>query len=170
MTESALETTHEAAKEISSRRYLVCVDGRKECRVALRLACMKVQARTGQITLLHVVPPVDFQTLGSIADRMRIERLREGEILLADLSSEAQESFGITPTLLLLEGSPGDKIVEIAMNDPNIIILVLGITQQQHSSAGKLSAWLAGQLNGLLLVPLLMVPGNLTDQQLSTLV
>lgn len=154
----------------SNRRYLVCVDGRKECRVALRLACMKVKARSGHITLLHVAPPVDFQTLGSIADRMRIERLNEGEALLAALSAEAQENFGITPTLLLLEGSPGEKIIETAMNDPNIIILVLGVTQQQHAGISKLSAWLASQLNGTLLIPILMVPGNLTDQQLSTLV
>ncbi|MEQ1789941.1 MAG: universal stress protein [Rickettsiales bacterium] len=154
----------------SNRKYLVCVDGRNECRVALRLACMKVIARTGQIILLHIVPPVDFQTLGSIADRMRVERLREGEALLANLGAEAQESFGINPTLLLLEGSAGDKIIETVTNDPNIIILVLGITQQQNSGLGKLSAWLAGQLNNTLLVPMLMVPGNLTDQQLSTLV
>lgn len=165
-----IDTAQETTQEESNRRYLVCVDGRKECRVALRLACMKVKARTGQITLLHVVPPVDFQTLGSIADRMRIERLQEGEALLASLSAEAQETFGITPTLLLLEGSAGDKIVETAMNDPNIIILVLGITQHQHTGIGKLSAWLASQLNSTLLIPILMVPGNLTDQQLSTLV
>ncbi len=154
----------------SSRRYLVCVDGRRECRVALRLACMKVKARAGHITLLHVAPAVDFQTLGSIADRMRIERLNEGEALLAELSAEAQENFGITPTLLLLEGSAGEKIIESAMNDPNIIILVLGITQHQNTGVGKLSAWLASQLNSSLLIPILMVPGNLTDQQLSTLV
>ena len=155
---------------VSNRRYLVCVDARKECRVALRLACMKVKARSGNITLLHIVPPVDFQTLGGIADRMRIERLREGEALLASLSDEAKESFGITTTLLLLEGTAGEKIVETAMSDPSIIILVLGITQQQNTPGGKLSAWLAGQLNNTLFVPLLLVPGNLTDQQLSTLV
>jgi len=154
----------------SKRRYLVCVDGRPECRIALRLACMKARARTGQITLLHIVPPVDFQTLGTIADRMRTERIREGEALLADLSAEAEKTFGITPTLLLLEGSAGDKIVETAMSDPNIVILVLGITQQQQSGKGKLSAWLAGQLGGSLLIPMLMVPGNLTDEQLSGLV
>lgn len=154
----------------NNRRYLVCVDGRPECRTALRLACMKAVARTGQIILLHIVPPVDFQTLGSIADRMRIERMREGEALLANLSAEAQTNFDITPTLLLLEGSAGDKIIETAMGDPNIVILVLGITQQQQSGKGKLSAWIAGQLGSSLLIPLLMVPGNLTDEQLSTLV
>ncbi len=153
-----------------NRRYLVCVDGRPECRIALRLACMKAKARTGYITLLHVVPPVDFQTLGSISDRMRIERMREGENLLAELSKQAQEDFGITPTLLLTEGQAGEKIIETAMSDPNIVILVVGITQQQHPSRGKLSAWLAGQLGGSLLVPMLMVPGNLTDEQLSNLV
>lgn len=165
-----VETSQALAQATSSRRYLVCVDGRKECRVALRMACMKAQARGGQITLLNVVPPADFQTLGSIADRMRIERLQEGETLLASLSDEAQGDFGITPTLLLLEGSAGEKIVETAMNDPNIVILVVGISQNQHSGVGKLSAWLIGQLNTTLFIPILMVPGNLTDQQLSNLV
>jgi nucleotide-binding universal stress UspA family protein len=154
----------------SNRRYLVCVDGRKECRVALRMACIKAQSRGGHITLLNVVPPADFQTLGSIADRMRIERLQEGEALLASLSDEAQKDFGITPTLLLLEGSAGEKIVETAMNDPNIVILVLGISKQQNTGIGKLSAWLASQLNTTLFIPILMVPGDLTDQQLSNLV
>lgn len=158
------------AQAESNRRYLVCVDGRKECRVALRMACMKVKARSGHITLLNVVPPADFQTLGSIADRMRIERLQEGEALLASLSDEAQGDFGITPTLLLLEGSAGEKIVETAMNDPNIVILVLGISQHQNTGIGKLSAWLASQLNTTLFIPILMVPGNLTDEQLSNLV
>ncbi len=153
-----------------NRRYLVCVDGRPECRTALRLACMKAQARTGHITLLHVTPPVDFQTLGAVADRMRTERMREGEALLAQLSAEAEENFSITPTLLLTEGAAGEKIIEVAMSDPNIVILVLGITQQQQSGKGKLSGWLAGQLGGSLLVPTLMVPGNLTDEQLSKLV
>ena len=33
-----------------------------------------------------------------------------------------------------------------------------------------LASWLAGQLGGKLLTPLLMVPGNLTDEQLQQLV
>jgi nucleotide-binding universal stress UspA family protein len=154
----------------STRKYLVCVDGRKECRVALRLACMKAQARSGEITLLHVVPPVDFQTLGGIADRMRAERLREGEAFLAELAKEANDTFGIHTNMLLLEGSSGDKIIETAMGDPNYVIIVLGISHTQTAPSGKLSAWLAAQLNSTLLVPILMVPGSLTDQQLSSLV
>ena len=149
--------------------YLVCVDAREECRVALRLACMKANARGGKVTLLHVIPPADFQTLGVIADRMREERIREGELLLTTLAAEAQAHHGIVPEKLLLEGSAGDEIVSAAMDKVNSIMLVLGIAHQS-TGRGKLAAWLASQLGGKLLIPLLMVPGNLTDQQLMTLI
>jgi nucleotide-binding universal stress UspA family protein len=149
--------------------YMVCVDERPECRVGMQLACLKAKARGGAVTLLHVVPPADFQTLGAVAERMREEREKEGNDLLEALASDAREQYGMNPRRLLCEGSAGDKIVEMAMNDPAIIMLVLGVAHQ-HSSRGKLAAWLGGQLGGKLLIPLLMVPGNLTDQQLSTLI
>lgn len=153
-----------------NRRYLVCVDNRPECKVAVRLACLKVAARGGSITLLHIIPPADFQTLGAIADRMRVERMREGEALLEAFCNEAQQLFHLTPDTALLEGSAGDAIIEKAMSDTDIIMVVLGVAHRHHSGRGKLAAWLGGQLGDTLLVPLLMVPGNLTEQQLSTLI
>ncbi len=153
-----------------NRKYLVCVDSHSECRVAVRLACMKVMARGGLVALLHVVPPADFQTLGSVAERMREERLRDGEELLKNLCDEVEKSFAVTPSLLLLEGGSGDKIVEAAMSDPVVVMLVLGVAHKHHSGRGKLAAWLGGQLGDTLLVPMLMVPGNLTDEQLALLV
>ena len=43
-------------------------------------------ARGGAVDLLHVMPPADFQTLGSVADRMKEERRAEGEQLLTKLA------------------------------------------------------------------------------------
>jgi nucleotide-binding universal stress UspA family protein len=100
---------------------------------------------------------------------MREEREKEGQDLLNSMAQEAETLYGIRPKLLLCEGSAGDKIVEMAMDDTSIIMLVLGVAHQ-HSARGKLAAWLGGQLGGKLLIPMLMVPGNLTDQQLSTLI
>lgn len=157
-------------EQINRRRYLVCVDEREECLVAVQLACMKVVKNGGAVTLLHVIPPADFQTLFSIAERMREERLRDGELLLDKLLKESKDRFGITPSLLLMEGSAGDKIVEAAMNDPDIIMLMLGVAHKHHSGRGKLASWLGGQLGDTMLIPMLLVPGNLTQQQLSTLI
>jgi nucleotide-binding universal stress UspA family protein len=150
-------------------KYMVCVDNREESRVALRLACMKARTRSGTVEMLHVVPPADFQTLGAVADRMREERQREGTHLLKTLAEDAFAAYGVTANILLREGSAGDEIIAAAMEDHDVIMVVIGVPKDT-GGRGKLSAWLAGQLGTNLLIPLLMVPGNLTDEQLQSLV
>lgn len=150
-------------------KYLVCVDGRPESRVALRLACMKANARGSGVSLLHVIPPADFQTLGAIADRMREERQNEGHQLLNTLAEEARNAYGIVPSIVLREGTAGEEIIAAAQEDPDVNMIVLGIAQQS-TGRGKLATWLASQLGNKLFVPLMMVPGNLTDQQLQGLI
>ena len=149
-------------------KYLVCVDGREESLVALRLACMKAQMRNGKVDMLHVIAPADFQTIGAIADRMSEEQQEEGKKLLKKLANDASVAYDVTPRIFLREGSSGDEILAAINEDVDITMVVIGVTQSK--SRGKLSSWLAGQLGSELLTPLLMVPGNLTDQQLEALV
>jgi nucleotide-binding universal stress UspA family protein len=157
------------ANAVRTAKYLVCVDAREESRVALRLACMKAQARGNSVGMLHVIAPVDFQTLGGVAERMREERHKEAEELLNGLAADAAAAFGVTPSLILREGLIGDEIVQAALDDANVNMVVIGVAQQSNTR-GKLAAWLAGQLGAKLFIPLLMVPGNLTDQQLQTVI
>lgn len=151
-------------------KYLVGVDGREESKVALRLACMKARSRRGSVDIVHVIPPVDFQTLGGIADRMREERMAEGQQLLKRHADEAAAGYSVTPRLILCEGATGDEIISTAVKDPDIIMIVLGIATTHGNGRGTLASWLASQLGSKLPIPLLMVPGNLTDQQLESLI
>lgn len=150
-------------------KYLVCVDGRPESQPALKLACMKACARNAIVDMLHVISPADFQALGSVADRMREERHGEGQQLLNRLANDAATAYGLAPNTLLREGPIGEEIVAAAAADPEIIIIFVGIAQQM-SGRGTLASWLAAQLGNKLLTPILMVPGNLTDEQLLNLV
>lgn len=154
---------------LTSAKYLVCVDSREESRVGLRLACMKAAARGSAVSLLHVLPPADFQVVGAVADRMREERTQEARKLLDMLTAEAEATYGVKPGAILREGTVGDQILAAVLEDPEVSMLVISIAQQ-GAGRGTLSTWLAGQLGSKLLVPLLMVPGNLTDQQLQTLI
>jgi len=152
-------------------KYLVCVDNREECRAALKLVCLKAVARKAAVDMLHVTPPADFQTLGAIADRMKEERRREGEDLLKTLADEAYAAYGMRPTPLLREGAIGEEIIAAALADADVIMVVIGIAASMNSSGrGTLASWLAGQLGQKFPIPLLMVPGNLTDQQLQNLI
>jgi len=150
-------------------KYLVCVDQREESHAALRLACMKARVRNGSVVMLHVVAPGDFQTLGAIAEKMREERQEEARALLQKLAAHAQEHYGVEPAAVLLEGVIGDEIVAAAMADADITMMVIG-TAQSGSGRGSLASWLAAELGSKLFIPLLMVPGNLTDYQLVNLV
>ncbi|MCE2927701.1 MAG: universal stress protein [Rickettsiales bacterium] len=154
---------------IKPPKYLVCVDGREDCLAALRLVCLKALARAGSVEMLHVTPPADFQTLGGIADRIRDERTREGEELLDRLMLECQQHYGIRPSTHLREGAIGEEIIAAAVADPDVMMVVIGVAHAT-GARGTLAAWLANQLGGKLPIPLLMVPGNLTQQQLQQLV
>jgi nucleotide-binding universal stress UspA family protein len=150
-------------------KYLVCVDNREESRVALRLACMKARVRGHRVTLLYVIAPSDFQTLGTVAERMREERMQEGQNLLNALAQEAITTYGVTPNTLLREGVVGEEIVATVNADPDINMIAIGVAHH-ISGRGTLTAWLAAQLGNKLFVPLMMIPGNLTDQQLQGLI
>lgn len=149
-------------------KFLVCVDQHEESMAALKFACLKAITRGAIVDIMHILPPADFQTLGMIADRMNEERRASGEALLKRLSEEAMRIYGISPGLILREGSVGDEIIKTLSELTDISVLVVG-TAQHMKGRGKLAAWLAQQLGQKLFIPLLMVPGNLTDEQIQAL-
>ncbi len=153
---------------LPTAKYLVCVSDAPESRVALKLACMKAQQSGGLVDILHVIPPADFQTLSAVAERMRDEQIAEAEALLHAMAEEANKLCGIRPSLLIKEGQIGECIIETVISDADIDMLVLGVAE--NGKTGTLLSWLAGHLGSRLHVPLLLVPGNLTDQQLMALV
>lgn len=153
---------------ITPPKFLVCVDQHEESVAALKFACLKAITRGAIVEIIHILPPADFQTLGMIADRMNEERRTEGEILLKRLSEEVQQQYGIIPGLILREGSAGDELLKVLAEMQDVSVLIVG-TAHHMKGRGKLAAWLAGQLGQKLFIPLLMVPGNLTEDQIRVL-
>jgi nucleotide-binding universal stress UspA family protein len=150
-------------------KFLVCVDNRPESRIALRLACEKAKRRGGLVDIVHVIAPADFQSLPGVAERMREEQRAEAETMMNAIAAETLAAVGLRPGIQLREGVIGDGILAAAMEDHDITMLALGVAADA-SSRGKLVGWLASQLGSRLFVPLLLVPGNLTDQQLEALI
>ncbi len=149
-------------------KYLVCVDQHDESRAALKFACLRGVTRGVIVDIIHVIPPADFQTLGAIAERMSEERRQEGENILSQHANIAKSLYDITPGLILKEGSAGDEILKAIEEMGDVSVIVIG-TAHHSKGRGKLAAWLAQQLGQKLFIPLLMVPGNLSDEQLQSL-
>ncbi len=149
-------------------KFLVCVDQHNESRAALKFACLRGVTRGAIVDIIHVIPPADFQTLGAIAERMSEERRQEGEQVLKQHAAIAKNLYDITPSLILKEGGAGDEILKAIEEMGDVSVVVIG-TAHHGKGRGKLAAWLAQQLGQKLFIPLLMVPGNLSDEQLQSL-
>lgn len=163
-----MSTTTDNEKSLNQVKFLVCVDESPESLAALHFACIKAKKRGGLVDVLHVLPPADFQTLFSIADKMQEERRQEAENLLQKLADEAHKLTGITISILLREGPVGDEVIAAALEDYDANMLVLGVAPKA-ANRGKLIAWLASQMGDKLLIPMMLVPGNLTEQQMEEL-
>ncbi len=149
-------------------KFLVCVDRTEVSRVALRFACIKAKKRGGLVDVLHIIEPANSESFFSVADKMKEEMRQEAEELMQELCKEAYDISGIMPSILLKEGKIGEQILETAVEDYDANMLVLGVTPG-GGKRGKLIAWLSTQMGEALLIPVMLVPGNLTDQQIEEL-
>lgn len=150
-------------------KFLVCVASNEASPMALRLACKKAWRRGDGVDILTVIEPMDFQPLFGTGDRISGERREKAEVLLQELAVIAHDECGITPTLHLREGKLGEQILAAVMEDNDVNMLVIGL-MPGSATGTRLATWLAERMGDTLLVPVTIVPGNLTDQQLETLI
>jgi nucleotide-binding universal stress UspA family protein len=155
----------EAARE---RMFLVVVDSSAEMRNALRFACRRAQHTKGRVALLYIIEPADFQHWVAVQEKMREERRGEAEQVLQSLASEVQLISGNVPVLYVREGEPRDAIMQVIKEEPRIAILVLGAGTQKKGP-GPLVTSLAGKMSGKFPIPITVVPGSLTDEEIDAL-
>lgn len=147
-------------------KFIVCVDDSSAAQVALRFACKKAAKRGGHVEILHVIPPSDMQNMFGALEKAREEQRSEAEKLMATLSQAAFEYSGITPTVQVRQGNPGEEILNAVLEDQGVDMIMLGISPESTPEGRRLIQWLSATLGDKLLVPLLLVPGNLTDLQI----
>tara|TARA_B100000029_G_scaffold399514_1_gene398247 strand:+ start:101 stop:586 length:486 start_codon:yes stop_codon:yes gene_type:complete len=151
------------------RKFLVVVDDTSECRVALRYACGRASSTNGQVALLRVIEPGDFQHWLSVEERMREEARAEAERLLQGLAAEISERVHIMPELMVREGTAFNEVLAQIEEDPQMRVLVLGAATGPEGPGPLVSA-LAGRMPGNMHIPVTVVPGNLTNEQVDELV
>lgn len=156
------QTSDKARKE---RIFLVVVDDSEEMTVALHFASRRALNSNGRVALLHVSSPADFQHWAAVGDLMRQEAREEGEQLLQKLAGEVQEWSGHTPILYIREGDVREELVNLIESEPTISVLVLAASTGS-GGPGPIITYLLGKKARQSRVPITIVPGNLTDEEL----
>ena len=156
------------ATDVHQRLFLVVVDISEEMNVALRFASQRAKNTGGRVALLYVMEPADFQHWMAVGEKMREERREEAERTLKEFASQVKKITGEIPVLFFREGKAADEIVDLIKEEPNICILVLGAAIGKKGP-GPLVTSLVGKLSGKFPIPITVVPGNLTMEEVDVL-
>lgn len=154
-----------AGEKQDERVFLVVADDSEEMPVALKYAGRRAKRQNGRIALLYVTERADFQHWGTVAELMRQEAREEGEQLLQKLSAEVHEWSGNYPILYIREGEVRDELVKLIEQEPSIKMLVLAASAGQ-GGPGPIISYLLGKKQRQNRIPITIVPGNLTDEQI----
>ena len=148
-------------------KLLVCVDKTEHSRIAVRFACAKAKQHGSPIELIHVLDPSEYNSLFGVGEKMKQESWAAAEKLMNSMADEAQ-SAGITPSCIIREGFVGEEVIKAAVNDADINMLIIGKAPQTAGKKDTISL-LTSELAGKLMIPIMIVPGNLTDAQIEEL-
>ena len=159
----------ERSPEERAAVFLVVVDNSPEMRVALRWASLRARRTGGRVGLVRVIREADFQHWAAVGNLMQFEAREEAEQLLQEHAAEVFRLYGGMPILYLREGETKSAVVELVQEDKDIRILVLAASTGRRGP-GPLITHLTKKAIAQLRIPVTIVPGGLSDEQIDTLV
>jgi nucleotide-binding universal stress UspA family protein len=147
---------------------MVVIDETPECARAVHFASRRA-ARTGaSIIMLSVVdPPDNFEWLG-VGEAMIEEASEEAQKWLDAAARLARNAAGVEPEQVIRVGKRADEIIRLIEEDQDISFLVLGAGSSKEGP-GPLVSTLAGRTASSFPVPIVVVPGGLSDEEIDAL-
>lgn len=150
------------------RIFLVVVDETEEMRNALHFACRRAEHTGGRVAMLYVIEPPEFQHWLGVERVMQDEAREQAEQTLQELAAKAQAMTGRMPILIIREGRRHEELMALLEEEPGISIVVLG-TAPGRQDPGPLVNYLVSHMGDTMRVPVTLVPGQLSEEEIEEL-
>jgi hypothetical protein len=149
-------------------KYLVVIDDSPECDRAIYYAARRVSRIGVGMIMLRVIDIEDRnqQWLG-VADIMRAEAYEEANEALDRAAGRANGVGGITPERVIREGAWIEQLLKLIEEDEDIAILILAAGTAKEGPGPLVTA--IARTAGEFPIPVAIVPGQLSDEELDAL-
>ena len=153
------------------RKFLVVADETTEFQVALRFACRRARSTGGYVALLKVIEPAVFEHWSGVREEIARQQRQEAEASLQASAEFVQAETGLPPEFLIQEADNlRAALRQVLTDDPDIKILVLAAAVGGRGPGPLVSAIAKeGVKWGARKVPITIVPGDLTDDEIADL-
>lgn len=146
------------------RKFLVVMDDSPEFLNALRFAAIRAKKTGGGVEILGIIAPEEFQHWVGVGDVMRAEARERIEEHFKVFSKWMMDKEGVVPELVVKEGEKAEAVLEQISEDKEVGVLILGACA--GSSPGPLVTQLVSKLGGDMTVPITVVPGAMSKEDI----
>lgn len=153
------------------RKYLVIVDESEEVEAALYFCALRAAHTAAAILLLYVIEPQEYQHWVGVRQVQLDEETTKAKALfrlfrrkLNTAGFEAVETEEV-----IREGKKAEAILALIEEDEDIAVLALGAATDAKGPGPLVSSLAAGTTAGSFPIPITIVPGNLTLEDLQAL-
>jgi nucleotide-binding universal stress UspA family protein len=154
------------------RKFLVVVDETPECESALAFAASRVVRTAGQLALLYVIEPgAEFQHWLGVEEIAREEGHNKARAVFR-LFGRKLKNMGfenLEPEEIVREGIKAEEITKLIEEDQDIGVLVLGASKDPSGPGPLVSTLAGGRHAGTFPVPITVVPGHLSIEEILAL-
>lgn len=153
------------------RKMLVVADESPEVDVALFFCASRIRHTSGLITLLYVIEPQDYQHWMGVRQAHIEEETTKAKALFRLFRRKLNNAGfeNVETEEVLREGKKPEEILKVIEEDEDIAILVLGAATDAKGPGPLVSSLAAGKVAGTFPIPITIVPGNLTLEDVKAL-
>lgn len=149
-------------------KFLVVVDETEECDRALYFAVRRATKTNSGVVFLAVIDPSGFNEWLGVGTVIQQQAEEEAAAMLNRAAMRAREVSGIQPDLVTLQGNRSEQIMQLIEEDEDISFLVLAASSSSDGP-GPLVSTLAAKSSGTFPVPIVIVPGAMSDEEIEAL-
>lgn len=149
-------------------KFLAVVDETPECSRAVRFAARRAARINATVLLLAVVAPPEDETWLGVGEAMQEEAEEKATRELDTAAAAVRAIAGLEPERVIRTGAKSVEVIALIEEDEDIAILVLAAGTGTNGP-GPLVASLAAKNSGGFQIPVAIVPGQLSDEEIDAL-
>ena len=147
------------------KKFLIIVDESKELEKAVYFAAKRAISTEGDLALLYIVDPAINAQWARIENLIEQEATSEAKKLCRFWSQKIKSQFNIESELIIKIGNRSDELIKLIKEDQSIRFLVLA-SSENSEDPGPLIKALTGKRIKSLKIPMIIIPGSLSEKDI----
>lgn len=149
-------------------KFLVIVDETEECDRAIYFASRRAMRTNSGLTLLSIAETGGFHEWLGVGDMIQQEAEDHSSEMLQRAAERSREIAGIQAERVVRAGVRSEQILQLIEEDEDIAFLVLAASGSSEGP-GPLVSTLVAKSAATFPVPIVIVPGGMSDEEIDAL-